>query len=317
MRSRPTERQLGTLFALVAAVLFGTSGTVLARSPDSATALGVGAVRLAIGGPLLLIVARFGGARMDRLAGLRATVIGGGLGVAAFQVLYFTATTRTGVALGTVITIGSGPVFSGVIQSAISRVTPTGAWVAGTAISIAGVTTLALSGDRSAVDAVGVLAALGAGLGWASFATLSKRQIEQGLDSTLSLGAMFTAAAVIVAPVMVLEPMGWLATPRGLAVAIYLGAFTLTVAYALYGRALRVLPAPTVITLTLLEPVTASLLASIVLHERITPVGWVGIGAVLVGLVITARGATVPIDDTHLGQHADGAATFARQRARR
>lgn len=310
---------------LAAAMLFGTTGTVLAHAPEAATALSVGAVRLAIGGPLLLVVARWSGATAAGTRSWGRSILAGGVGVVAFQLLYFVATTRTGVALGTVVTIGSGPAFSGLIDWARSRRAPSWGWTAGTACSVVGVAMLAATGDAASVDAAGIVAALGAGLGWASFATISKWQIERGLDSTLSLGTMFTAAAVLCLPLWFTEPAGWLGSARGVVVAVYLGALTLTVAYTLYGHALRRLAAPTVITLTLLEPATAAVLAAVVLHETISAAGWAGIALVLLGLVVTARGATVggdaahadPDHRSHPRQHPGGAATDPAGRPRR
>ena len=220
-------------------------------------------------------------------------MIAGGIGVAVFQLLYFVATTRTGVAVATVVTIGSGPLFSGVIHSAITHRMPSRSWRVGTASCICGVALVALTGDRDAVDLGGVLAALGSGFGWASFTTLSKHQIGRGLAATMSLGCMFTAAAVMTGPLMLFQPMAWLLTGRGSLVAVYLGVATLAIAYTLYGRGLSFLTAPTVITLTLVEPVTAAVLAAAVLGERITAAGWAGVAVVVVGLAITSRGSAV------------------------
>ncbi|MFM2069898.1 MAG: hypothetical protein RLZZ623_161 [Actinomycetota bacterium] len=293
MPGRPAEQQLGTILVLLAAALFGTTGTVLTFAPSTATALGVGAVRLAIGGPFLLAVALTGDAFIVDLRPRWRSTLGGGVGAAAFQLLYFVSTTRTGVAVGTVVTIGSGPVFSGIIHGAVARRRPSAAWSIGTGLGVIGIALLVLSGDAGTVEPVGVVAALGAGLGWATFATLSKGQIDRGIDSSLSLGAIFTAAAILVSPLLLVEPIDWLGTRRGLVVAMYLGVFTLTLAYAMYGRALKRLPAPTVITLTLLEPVTAALLAVLLLDEHVAWVGWVGIAVVLLGLYITSRSSTV------------------------
>ncbi|MFC7645752.1 DMT family transporter [Streptosporangium lutulentum] len=47
--------------------------------------------------------------------------------VAAYQLCYFAAVTRTGVAIGTVVAIGSGPVFTGLLSWGLDRVPPPGA----------------------------------------------------------------------------------------------------------------------------------------------------------------------------------------------
>ena len=75
--------------------------------------------------------------------------------------------------------------------------------------------------------------------------------------------------------------------------AVYLGVATVGLAYTLYGYALRHLPTPTVVTLTLLEPITAATLGAVVVHERILVIGWVGIGLVLAGLTLVGTSRRV------------------------
>lgn len=288
------RRQFATLAVVAAAVLFGTTGTVLARGPDGVTALGVGTIRLIVGGAALLIIARL---RRERVRAWRPwwpSIAAGGVAVATYQLLFFEATTRAGVALGTVATIGSGPVFSGVIDMVRTRRPPSRGWMLGTAAAIAGVMLLGLVGRDTTPDALGLLAALGSGLGWATYATIGKWQIDRGLPSTTSMATMFAAAGVLCAPLLLVEPMGWLATPGGVALALYLGIATIGIAYTLYGIGLRSLTAPTVITLTLAEPITAALLAALVLDEAIGWWGLLGIAFVAFGLVVTA---TVRLDD--------------------
>jgi len=130
-----------------------------------------------------------------------------------------------------------------------------------------------------------------AGLGWAVFATVGKHHIDRGVDSTASMAAMFSGGALLLSPLLLAHSPAWVATGPGLVIALYLGIVTVGLAYTLYGIALRHLEAPTVITLTLLEPITAALLGAIVVHEGIRPAGWVGIALVLVGLVLTATAA--------------------------
>lgn len=297
LSNRTQSGSLGTLCVLGAAGLFGTTGTVLAHAPQGASALSVGAVRLALGGPLLVLVAFLRTPTSPQLRAFRGSILAGGIGALAFQLLYFVATTRTGVAVGTVTTIGSGPVFSGLIDWTRYRRAPSPAWCVGTVVGVVGVALLAFTGIGSELDALGILAALGSGLGWASFATISKWQIDRGLDPSWSLGTMFTAAAVLALPLWFTESLGWLSTGRGIIVAVYLGVFTLTLAYALYGFALRTLAAPVVITLTLLEPATAAFLAGVVLDESIAALGWFGIAMVLIGLVVASRVSASVTDD--------------------
>lgn len=287
--------QLATLAVLAAACLFGTTGTVLARIPGEPDALGAGALRLLLGGLTLCVVAGW-----DRPTGPRPwranswSLLAGGGAVAAYQLCFFLGTTRTGVALATVVTIGSGPVFAGLIDATLYRRSPSRAWLAGTALAVCGVVALGTVGGVDEVDALGIVAALASGLGWAVYATIGKQLIHRGLDSTASMAGLFTTAAVLTAPLLALRPLGWATTFNGSLAIGYLGVVTVGIAYTLYGRGLRHLAAPTVITLTLAEPVTAAILGVAVLGERVGVLGWAGIGLVLAGLVVTTRSTARP-----------------------
>ncbi|HET9554878.1 MAG TPA: DMT family transporter [Anaeromyxobacteraceae bacterium] len=292
LAQRPAERALPVLAVLGAAALFGTTGTSQALGPGSTTALGVGSVRLAVGALALAAVAL-----VQRPAGGRAwrrhlpALLVGGLAVAAYQLGWFFGLRRTGVALGTIVGIGSGPVFAGLIHLVRERGGLSRAWAAGTALTVAGAALLALRGAGGAgTDPLGLAAMVGAGLSYAVYAQAAKHAIDQGLDATGAMAGVFGVGAVLMAPLLAVEPLGWLATGRGLAMALHLGVLTIGLAYWLYGWGLHHLPVPTVVTLTLAEPLTAAILGVALLGERLGPMGWLGAAIVAVGLVVAGRG---------------------------
>ena len=90
-------------------------------------------------------------------------------------------------------------------------------------------------------------------------------------------------------PLAAREPLAWLFTARGAALALHLGVITIGVAYWLYGWALRHLAVPVVVTLTLAEPAVAALLGVGVLGERLGAGGWAGVFVVSLGLAIAAN----------------------------
>jgi len=92
----------------------------------------------------------------------------------------------------------------------------------------------------------------------------------------------------VLAPVLLLSDTGWLTTPGGLGLALFLGAVPTALAYVLFARGLRRLSAAEVSTLTLAEPVTAAALAAAVLGERPGALALAGITLVLTGLVVLA-----------------------------
>ena len=90
-------------------------------------------------------------------------------------------------------------------------------------------------------------------------------------------------------PIVVTEPLELVTTVSGAVMLAHLGIVTVGVAYWLYGIGLRTLPTSTAVLLTLAEPVTAALLAVVVLDEQLRPLGWIGAAIVGTGLVIGAR----------------------------
>ena len=293
-----TSARRAIVAVLAAAVLFGTAGTARELGPDGASSLSVGAARILVGTVVLwmaVLVERARGVAPVEVRGggsLRLlSILLGGAGVAAYTPLFFVAVERVGVALGTVVTIASGPFFAGAIEATAWRRPPSRAWLLGTGITAVGAAMLVASGGGTGggVDAVGLAAALGAGLGYAVYSVTAKVSIDHGLSSTLALAAPFTVGGAVVIALGSSQSFDWLTTRGGAAMALYLGVFATGFAYILFGRGLRRLSPSTTVTLVLAEPITAALLAVVVLDERIEPAGWAGIATVLVGLWLVGR----------------------------
>jgi drug/metabolite transporter, DME family len=295
----PPPGRVAVLAVLGAAMLFGTSGTARELGPDAASSLTVGAGRIAIGSVVLwiVVVANRRGEPLPSAAvlrPLRPLVTIGGIGVATYTPLFFVAVDRTGVAVATVVTIASGPFFAAGLDWGFRRVRPTMTWLRGTVVTVAGVAVLiaAVDAGGTAIDVVGVAAALAAGLGYATYSVTSKATMERGLTSTAALAIPFTIGVMMVGALSVSDSWSWLATGSGLVMALYLGVVATGVAYVLFGFGLRRLSTATAVTLVLAEPLTAALLAVVVLDESIPVLGWLGVVAVMAGLVLVGRSAS-------------------------
>jgi drug/metabolite transporter, DME family len=292
-------RRWDRLAVLGAAVAFGTTGTAKALGPDDATALAVGALRILVGAAGLVLAAiavsrrRWppAAAESPRRARHAAAVIAGAIGVALYQPAFFAGTDRSGVAVGTLVALGSGPAFVGAWELAALHRRPSRRWALATGVAVVGGTVLVLSqrtgGAR--LDAVGLLCSLLAGLGYAVFASAAKSLIAAGTDSGVAMAWMFSGGALLLAPWLAGQPLGWLASWSGVAMVLELGLVATALAYVLYGYGLRTLPTSTAVTLTLAEPVTAALAAWVVLGERLTPAGWAGAAVVVAGLALLSR----------------------------
>ena len=284
--ARPAVAQV-----LAAAVLFGTTGTAQALGPDGTTPLGVGAVRLVVGGAALLLVLPLLGSSVRAATVLWRTPAGllAGACTALYQVSFFAGVERAGVALGTLVTIGSGPVFAGLLAALVLRDRPGRAWGAATALCVLGLALL--TGDGGGGDALGVLLALASGLAYAAYTVAAKSLMDSGAGSGEVMASAFGLGGLLLLPVLALSPLAWLATPGGVALAGYLGLLTTALAYVLFGRGLAVLPAGPVTTLVLAEPLVATALGVLLLDERLATPGVVGAGVVLAGLVLQGAAA--------------------------
>jgi drug/metabolite transporter, DME family len=285
----PDRRTFATWAAVGAAVLFGTTGTSQELLPDTATPLGVGGVRLVIGATVLVVITGIlGRLRVHEIRRGAATIVFGGIAVAAYQVTFFLGTDRTGVATGTLLALGSGPLAAGAIHWARTNVPPTRRWSVVSAVAVLGVSLL-VGGAPEGTSSVGIASAIVAGISYAVYATTVADLIGRGFEPFGAMAATFGAGAVFILPFTVTAPLGWVIEPRGVVVALHLGVVTVAVAYALYAWSLVHLPVAHVVTLTLAEPVTATLLGLLVLGQEVAPVGWLGITLVVVSLALLGR----------------------------
>lgn len=274
----------GAWLVLAAAVCWGTTGTAQAFAPAGATPLAVGAVRLAIGGTALLWLA-LGRRRLHRGNWRPAPTAAAIIGIALYQICFFAAVRATGVAAGTVVAIGSAPILAGLIGLIFLGERPTLRWMVATLFAVAGCTLLVTGGGELTINPVGILLALGAGGSYAAYSAASKSLLRSHHPDAVNAVAFF-GGALLLAPLLLFVDLSWLATPRGLAVALELGLVATTLAYVLYLRGLTLIPTATAVTLALMEPLVAATLGVVVLGERLTPVAWAGVALLLAGLAI-------------------------------
>jgi len=288
----------GALFVIAAATLWGTTGTAQALAPQGAGPLAIGTLRLLVGGAGLLAFALWRGKRLAALGRVRAwpwrAILLAAVCMAAYQVLFFSGVARTGVAVGTIVGIGSSPILAGALAFLFRGERPGWKWVIATALAVVGGSFLASGASASGasglhVELLGLLLAIGAGGSYATFILVSKGLLE-GSSSEMALAVIFCLGALLLLPLLLTQNMAWLLQPRGLAVALHLGLVTVGVGYTLFWAGLRRVPVAMAGTLTLAEPLTAATLGVLVLGEHLTLTAGLGIGLILVGLVVLSVG---------------------------
>lgn len=276
------NEKLAPFLILFAAVLWGTTGTAQTFAPEAAHPVAVGAARLAVGGVFLLILVFLTGGLSLKNWPLRATILAA-LSMALFQPLFFTAVTITGVAIGTVVAIGSAPVLSGFLEWLFLKRRPSRIWWSATFLSILGCLMIFLNKDSVVVDPVGVLMALGAGLSFAVYAIVS-RDLVGKFPSLSIVAVVFTLSAVFLAPFLFIFEISWMADVRGWSIVLYLGVMTTGVAYFLFGKGLIYVSSSTAVTLALAEPLTAALFGVFLLGENLNATSWMGMVLLMLGI---------------------------------
>lgn len=277
-------KNFAPIFILLGAILWGTTGTANSFGPDNIDSIAMGFIRLCFGGLTLLLLSKFMG-KLDFSGWPIHIVIIAALSMAFFQPFFFSAVNLTGVAVGTVVSIGSAPVFSGVLEWMIFKSKPVLTWWLSTILAIAGCTILMLNSSAVTVDPLGVLCGLGAGISFATF-TLMNSRLVQSKDPIACMGVVFTLSALILLPVVFFRDFSFMTEPNGVGAALFIGFIATALAYYLFAIGLTNVKASTAVTLSLAEPLTASLLGVLLVGEVLDFYSWIGLIMLLMGIII-------------------------------
>jgi len=269
-----------------AAALFGLTGTIAASGPDDLAPFAAGVWRSIIGAVGLLVVAALSGERVRSYGLANRWVVVGAVGVAGYQLAFFEAVDRTGVALGTLVTIATGPPVAGLLDALVQRRPPSRRWLGGTAVAVAGVAVLSFGSVD--VDAVGIALAVVAGASFPLFG-LAAQRLMVDRPFVVSMATVFGAGALLLTPIAVATVGDVTASLDAALTVTALGLITLTLAYWLWGIGLDRLSLSVVVTVTLVEPAVAALLAVVVLDEPFTVALVVGLVLVAAGVRLSAR----------------------------
>jgi len=312
-----TSEQVGRLSVLAAAVLWGTSGTAQALGPAQASAVAVGFGRILIGSILLTAIAvRWDPGSLQRVMRVgRYPALCAAAAAAVFQAAFFSAVALTGVAVGTVVALGSAPVFTGVLARLTVGERPEHRWGVATALAVAGCTLILApwSAGAAAVSPTGVALALLSGFTYGLYTVSAKRLLLGNAPLLGILAVTLGGATLLLTPFMAIMGVAGYVTahplfsPAGLTMLLWLGVVTTAVAYILYTVGLRRVPAATVGSLALGEPLTASALGFLVLGERPGLPALAGAALLFAGLLVLAlprRNPTIPCAPRRLTTHA-------------
>jgi DME family drug/metabolite transporter len=279
---------------LAAAFLWGTTGTAQAFGPPGASPATVGALRLLIGGLVLLAIAFYWNSFSSRKPWIWSSTLLSATCLAAYQICFFAAVRISGVAIGTMVAIGSAPILAGILVWVFQQERPGWRWMTATILAIGGCVVLIGSTDPTGtLKLTGLLLALGAGTAYAGY-TFSTKRLLRDQAPTAVVAVVFSLGALILLPVLFFSDLSWLAERNGIVIVLHLGLIATALAYLFFARGLRQVPVPTAVTLSLAEPLTAAFLGILILKE---PVAWysrIGMALLFSGLAILTINRSQP-----------------------
>ncbi len=291
----------GLALVSLAAVIWGTIGPAVQVSVDGSdlSPLSIGSVRALVAAAVLLaVVVATGRLRscLTEVRGLTGRVLTVGVLTATFQLLFFLAVVWTGVSVTTVVCLGFAPVLLLVVAAVRDRRPPAPGQTMTVVVAVVGLALVSLVGGATASapePLLGILAALGAGAAYGLSAEVGA-PLSQRLDTLTITAATVTVAAVALVPGGLLVPWwrGEPVLPSDAATwgwIVYLGVVTMALAYALLFTGLRTTPSGAAVVATLLEPVTAVLIAVALLGEVLSPAGVLGCVLILAAIASLTR----------------------------
>ena len=151
-----------------------------------------------------------------------------------------------------------------------------------------------------------------AGSTYAIYSWASHRLMNSGISRAASMGAVFGGGGLLLMPVLVVTGAPLLATPQAFSVGAYMALVPMFLGYLLFGYGLTKVPASTATTITLTEPAIATLLAVLIVGERLGVLGWTGLAVIAVVLLVLAVAPTNGDHDTRATTAAPAIVTAAR-----
>ncbi|MFF8036296.1 DMT family transporter [Streptomyces sp. NPDC016626] len=292
-RSSPAAARIprsGTALLVLAGLLWGTGGLVgsLLASRTGLQPVAVAAYRLLVGGALITAyAAAAGGLRtVPRTRAAAARVAVAGVLLAVYQTAYFAAVEATSVSLATLTTMVAIPVLVTVGSAALDRRPPTLRAAGSIVIAVSGLMLLldsptSTSGNRAAGAGLALLAALGFAV-----LTLDRRAPLPGLDRDAMTGLGFLTGGLLLLPAGLVSGMELPPRIDAVGAVVFLGLVPTAVAYTSYFAGLHHAGAAAGVVAVLLEPLTATLLAVLLGHDRLGGAQILGAFLVLVSIGI-------------------------------
>lgn len=230
-----------------------------------------------------------------------------------------------GVAIGTVVSLASAPLASGLLELIVERRALSRWWTLAAGLGVLGSVLLCLSRlgheTASATSTVaGILLGLVAGGTYAVYSWVAHRLMTTGVGRAAAMGAVFGLGGALLIPVLLVTGAPLISSAGAFSVAAYMALVPMLLGYLLFGFGLARVAPSTATTITLTEPAVAAVLAVVVVGERLSPIGWVGLAIIATVLGVLALAPanrdSLPGEDEEAVRPPDPAAECAASVAR-
>ena len=276
----------GFIMVIAAAVLWGTTGTSQYFAPGGISPALIGGLRILVGGAVLFTYALIRKQYKSIQLILNKYYFTGFIGVALYQLSFFYGVKMGGVAVGTMVGIGSSPIFAGIILWLFYGDRVGKNWIIATLLGLLGLFFITfLKGGYVKNSLVGILLCLLAGLSYVIYSIASKELMKSHSPDAV-MGVIFLSGALLLSPFLFSADIFQIFSMKGLLVVGHLGVFATAVAYLLFGRGLKIIKISDASTLSLAEPLTATFLGIFLIGEILSITTIVGIFLIFLSLII-------------------------------
>ncbi|TFD56672.1 DMT family transporter [Cryobacterium sp. Hh38] len=277
----------------VTSILWGTTGTAATLAPGVGP-LAIGSAALGIGGILQAVIAIPAlRAALPAVRGNLRLIVLGAVAVMIYPLAFYSSMHFAGVAIGSVVSLASAPLASGLLEFLLEHKRLSRWWALAAGLGIIGSTLLCLSKMTDAAESAGQTVAgislgLLAGATYATYSWAAHRLMNRGISRAASMGFVFGLGGTLLLPVLIVTGAPLLASTQAFSVAAYMAIIPMFLGYLLFGYGLTRVSASTATTITLTEPAIAAILAVLIVGERLTTLGWVGLAVIAGVLAILA-----------------------------
>ena len=218
-------------------------------------------------------------------------LIVGALAVAIYPLAFYSSMRLSGVTIGTVVSIGSAPILSAIIEYFSRDFQLNKQWAMGALLGIIGMVMLAFSDNASTTIQythvnLGILLGLVAGLTYALYSWSARQLMLKGVNTKAAMGATFGCGGLLLIPVMLITGSAFVNSWNNMAVGFYMALIPMFLGYRCYGFGLSKISASMATTITLLEPVIAAILAMLIVGECLSLIGWIGMLLIFICLIM-------------------------------